>query len=1229
LRLFVVAVFLGTSAAVWAQGLTISPAKPTVRQGESTQFTANRGVTWSLRSGSAGSISASGVYTAPAHVDVKQKAGPCQIMPPDHMFATRVDSLPVHRYSSFMMSTNDGNFALTFEPSFWTNVTTNTSPNFAGNFYYTPLNNGNFQVLEWPKLKTETGVFMPPFNNTDNHEVYVNRETCEFTDIYNRYPVGANVIQNCPLCTAQSGVKYVSDFNLPTTGATDAAGMAQQPVSLTLADIQSGEVRHALRFSMANGYISPSYIWPASANAIPFCSFVLTDLRGCFEYGMYVRLKSNVDLSGFSPKARIVLEAIKRYGMILTDGGLSYAIQTNTDVWMDAEMRTALREITGKVRSRDLEVVDTSAMMLNASQGAVKIGNGYQNPSQFAEVVATDAQGNQTSVRINLRGVTVGVAEPMMTVMAGHTVDLQGWATGSEDVSVNWTMSPEVGTLDQSTGRFTAPRSISEPTRVRMTATSGADETAKAYIDVTVWPDNDGGAVRLNLGHTGSEFVDGDGHTWWRDEWAQVEGFGYAWTGGPPDTVYAETRYYYGDGRLKWYLPNGNYKARIYMSINTGPAAVALTEQEYVCHVDVQGQLYRRDFRIGSVTNWARYTGGYLDVPMQVTDGSAYLALRYRGPSTVQTHHCSWSAVEITPEASNARLEIDNAPAEVAVGQRYQLNTAGWLMPAEVNWAMVRGPGSVTASGAYTVPQAVAGTTQTAVVRATSASDPSKTLLAFIQLNGTSLSVCSVSGLDAQSGLVIPASGADVSLRIQASGSGCNANVASGASWMTLNGAPTSDTVNLRIAANTAASERSTTIRIFGQTQTVRQLAAAPAGLLYVPIAPCRLVDTRSPEDGSQQSGAFGMPRLESGSAREIPVPSHSGCAIPSSAVAYSGTLTAIALSDSLSATLYPTGLSKPSGASLRMQGSLVQSNSFVVAAGVNGAFTLSASDPAHAVVDLNGYFIPSTATSSTTGLAYYPLATNCRVTDTTGRVPAAILGGDALGVNPRNSTCTAIPATPVSGYNVRITAIPENDLGFLTLYRTGEARPLTSILTAGAGTRAVETLTGASATGFTLASHGNANVAVDLNGYFAAPTTATAGLRFYPLAASTCQVMDTASGDGGDALEAGDTRSLPVARIAACGVPTAAARILMLNATASPVDVAEDGSVEPLDALMLWPGGGSGSQQPASPQLRSPQGLVTSGLLTTALGANNSGVQIQSSRRTHLALSVVGYFAP
>ena len=722
MRLLLVLLLLVVTAA-YGQAPVVTPAAPAVGQGNTLQFQANKPVTWSLRAGSAGSISAAGVYTAPAKVQVKHKAGPCQILPPDHVYATRVDGLPVHPRSAAIMGINNGDFRIGFEPSFWTNVTTNASPSFTGNFYYTPQNNGTFHVLEWPALKAETGVFMPHFNNTDNHEVYVNRDTCEFTDIYNRYPAGTNTLQNCPLCTAQSGVKYFSDFTLPTTGATDAAGMAQQPVSMSLADIQSGEIQHALRFSMSNSYIKPSHIWPATANAVPFCLAALVEANGCYEYGMYARLKGDYNISSYSPVAQIILTALKRYGMILTDGGSNYAIQTNANVTMNYALREALNEIFfGSLRSRDFEVVDTTPLKIDDTSGAVAISNEYVTPSQYAEVIATDGSGNTTAVRVNLQGVTVGVPEPTMTIWAGHTVNLTASVTGAADTSVTWSMVPAVGTLNPATGEYTAPAAINTPTPFRITATSNADPTSTALIDAVAWPQGDG-TLRLDLGHTGSDFIDINGKKWWRDDWAAVEGFGGVWGGGPASSVYAETRYYYNDGRLKWYLPNGHYKARIYMSVNTqgGP----IQPDEFVCHVDSQGQIYRHDFSVGRVTNYSRYTGGYLDVPMNVTDGSAYLALRYRGPNTIQNIYCSWAAVEISPDTSAPRLEIESGKAsgDVSLMQTRQFYAASWFMPNTVTWSIVSGPGTISATGLYTAPSTPPSETTPVVIRATSTAD--------------------------------------------------------------------------------------------------------------------------------------------------------------------------------------------------------------------------------------------------------------------------------------------------------------------------------------------------------------------------------------------------------------------------------------------------------------------------------------------------------------------------
>ncbi|MCC6340914.1 MAG: hypothetical protein IT166_01880 [Bryobacterales bacterium] len=716
-----VLLFLSIAPVLPAQ-IVITPSTPTVRQGETIQFTADKPVTWSLTPGSAGTIdSITGLYTAPSTVTVPQKVGPCQMLPPDHIYNTRVDALPVHPDSAALMALGGGNFRIGFQPSFGTNIMTNATPTFDAVFYYTPLNNGPFRILPWPELKRESGVFTPPFSGVDRHVTSVNRETCEFSDIYNNYDPGDNnaSVQNCPLCTAQSGVQYSgSSFALPTTGATDAAGMAQQPVSVRLSDIQSGTINHALRFTLANGYIKPAYVWPATANAYPYCTGT------CFEYGMYLRLKSSYDIAAFSPSAQILLTALKNYGMILTDGGTSFGIQTDTDVFLDPASRAALTEILAStLRSSDFEVVDASPLKRNASSGAVALGNGYVTPAQYAEVVAADASMNTATARIALRGVVVGVPDPVMTIMAGHQVQLTAWVTGSADTTVTWSMSPAAGTLT-SEGLYTAPSGITTPLRVRITASSAVEPAATAVIDATIWPDDEGGTIRVSAG-AATDRVDVSGHKWWGDQYFQVEGFGYIWTGGPPNSQYTETRYFYGDAVMKWWLPNGNYRARLYTSINTGTGPIPATG--FVCHYEAQGQLVRSNLPVSRIVGTSRFQGGYLDMPLEVTGGSAYIALRnLAGPSP----YCSISAVEISPDpATTPYIEIDSAGADgdITIGRTRQFHSVGWYMPNTVTWSVLSGPGSIDANGLYTAPSTPPSGTQAVTVRATSTVDSSKT----------------------------------------------------------------------------------------------------------------------------------------------------------------------------------------------------------------------------------------------------------------------------------------------------------------------------------------------------------------------------------------------------------------------------------------------------------------------------------------------------------------------
>jgi hypothetical protein len=75
--------------------------------------------------------------------------------------------------------------------------------------------------------------------------------------------------------------------------------------------------------------------------------------------GLRVRLNASYDTSDFSPHARVIAEALKRYGMILADNGSPWYITGQSDARFDDDVLHELDVITG----RDLEVVDMSGLV--------------------------------------------------------------------------------------------------------------------------------------------------------------------------------------------------------------------------------------------------------------------------------------------------------------------------------------------------------------------------------------------------------------------------------------------------------------------------------------------------------------------------------------------------------------------------------------------------------------------------------------------------------------------------------------------------------------------------------------------------------------------------------------------------------------------------------------------------------------------------------------------------
>jgi hypothetical protein len=74
--------------------------------------------------------------------------------------------------------------------------------------------------------------------------------------------------------------------------------------------------------------------------------------------GARLRLKSSVDIASFPKQTRVVLTALRRYGMLLADNGSPWYISGAPDKhWNNDDLHSL-----GQLSGADFEVVDTSSL---------------------------------------------------------------------------------------------------------------------------------------------------------------------------------------------------------------------------------------------------------------------------------------------------------------------------------------------------------------------------------------------------------------------------------------------------------------------------------------------------------------------------------------------------------------------------------------------------------------------------------------------------------------------------------------------------------------------------------------------------------------------------------------------------------------------------------------------------------------------------------------------------
>lgn len=224
-------------------------------------------------------------------------------------------------------------------------------------------------------IEGETGMSCDVFGN-DCHYLVTQGNT--LFEVY-RGTVAAGSMQSQCLATWQLNVVYPPQGRGEHCTSADAAGFPIAPMLFNADEIQAslaldatgnGDLGHAIRFILPNlrmasdaslgGVEGRLYVRPASHAGGP------SGPLGSVPYGARLRLRSDFPLANYNPAARVILNTLKRFGMVLADGG-TVALTAESDLyttakWDDFPLAARVFDQTASaaiVLISDFQVLDT------------------------------------------------------------------------------------------------------------------------------------------------------------------------------------------------------------------------------------------------------------------------------------------------------------------------------------------------------------------------------------------------------------------------------------------------------------------------------------------------------------------------------------------------------------------------------------------------------------------------------------------------------------------------------------------------------------------------------------------------------------------------------------------------------------------------------------------------------------------------------------------------------
>jgi hypothetical protein len=273
---------------------------------------------------------------------------------------------------------------------------------------------------------------------------------------------------------------------------------------------------------------------------------------------------------------------------------------------------------------------------------------------------------------------------------------------------------------------------------------------------------------------------------------------------------------------------------------------------------------------------------------------------------------------------------------------------------------------------------------------------------------------------------------------------------------------------------------------------------AATTGDTYISLSPVRLLDTRT---NGETLGADANLNLQVAGIGEV----------PPNATAVAVNVTATDTTAPSFLTVYPTGETLPVSSNLNWSPGDTVANAAIIPVGSGGDLTFfNANGKVAVIVDLQGYFVAS----GSSGGDYVPLSPQ-RIADTragsgypnTGQT----LGAGSI-LNVQVGGVGGVPADGVSAAVLNVTVTDTTASSFLSVYPEGNSNPGTSsenwVPGVPMSNRVVVPL-GSSGRVSVYNASGDADVVIDVSGYFTAgASSAAAASLYYPI--SPIRLLDT-----------------------------------------------------------------------------------------------------------------------